>query len=150
MAEPCPTVSCFVCSSAHFKIKSTDELRTQLKKLDLLANTAVPLNSSTAPASGSTMATLESLLNTFVKQSYLEKAPNHLYTVLPGQENAAKQRKKTAAQQAELNNLNASLGTGAGGDPAMEWRWGPKSDREIGESHIQSFIYQWVSVSSWS
>jgi hypothetical protein len=105
----------------------------------------MPLNPATAPALGHTALTVENLLNTFVKQSYLEKAANAHYTVMPGQEKAQKQRKgRTEAQQTAFDALGAKLGSGAGGDPSMEWRWGARADREVGETNVAEFAYECV------
>ena len=63
---------------------------------------------------------MEALLGTFIKQGYLEKQPNGL-----GAAN------KNRATQEDV---------GEGGDPTLEWRWGPRADVEMGELNMAKFI----------
>lgn len=78
------------------------------------------MNPSTAPSTAITKLNMEALLGTFIKQGYLEKQPNGL-----GAAN------KNRATQEDV---------GDGGDPTLEWRWGPRADVEMGELNMAKFI----------
>lgn len=80
------------------------------------------MNPSTAPSTALTKLTVDALLGTYVKQGYLEKQPNAL---------AGATQKSKNTQDAEKNE---------GGDPTMEWRWGPRADIEMGETNVAKFI----------
>lgn len=79
------------------------------------------MNPSTAPSTAMQKLNVDALLGTFQKQGYLEKQPNGLGAA----------QKNRATQQEDL---------GEGGDPTMEWRWGPRADVEMGEVNIARFI----------
>lgn len=104
----------------------SDHLRSYFKKLDVLPNTDLPINSSTAPSTASTKLTLDGLLQTFTKQGYLERI---------GTTGGRSRR-----EQHEADAVEARTGSGGGGDPNLSWRWGARADGEIGETNIGHFI----------
>jgi hypothetical protein len=111
-----------------------DQLVSYLKRLSLTPSTTLPLSlASPHPDS----ITLSSFLSTLVKQQYLERGSSaHLGAATQG---GTKSQARTQTQRATQKGKDAGA---EAGDPAIEWRWGPRSEVEFGEVGVAKFVHQ--------
>lgn len=119
-----------------------DQLVSYLKRLSLLPSTPLPL-SLASPHPGS--ITLSSFLSHLIKQQYLERGSSaHVLGATQAQGAAAKSQARTQTQRAtQKKNKDAGAGAAAeAGDPAIEWRWGPRSEVEFGEMGVAKFVHE--------
>lgn len=112
-----------------------DQLVSYLKRLSLTPSTTLPLSlASPHPDS----ITLSSFLSHLVKQQYLERGSSaHLGAATQG----ATSQARTQTQRATQKGKDAG-GAAEAGDPAIEWRWGPRSEVEFGEVGVARFVHQ--------
>ncbi|KAG0655147.1 hypothetical protein C6P46_001139 [Rhodotorula mucilaginosa] len=116
------------------KVLGDDQLVSYLKRLSLTPSTTLPLSlASPHPDS----ITLSSFLSTLVKQQYLERGSSaHLGAATQG---GTKSQARTQTQRATQKGKDAGA---EAGDPAIEWRWGPRSEVEFGEVGVAKFVHQ--------
>ncbi|GAA5881731.1 hypothetical protein JCM3774_005971 [Rhodotorula dairenensis] len=123
------------------KVLGDDQLVSYLKRLSLFPTTTVP-QSLAVPNPDS--LTLAQFLSNLVKQQYLERASSgHLGATTQGASTQKKTRRtsSTARSRKSQDANSSTTGGGGGGDPAVEWRWGPRSEVEFGQVGVGQFIH---------
>lgn len=115
--------------------RRADQLVSYLKRLSLTPSTPLPL-SLASPHPG--LITLSNFLSNLVKQQYLERGSSaHLGAATQGGAGKSQVR-TTQTQRATQKNKDAA----EAGDPAIEWRWGPRSEVEFGQVGVAKFVHQ--------
>ncbi|BGP56297.1 hypothetical protein JCM8202v2_003912 [Rhodotorula sphaerocarpa] len=130
------------------RVLGDDQLISYLKRLSLTPSTPLPLSLSAPHPDALTLAKYLELL---VRQQYLECA-NSGQGGATGATQAQTQtqggrsgRPSTGGTQRKKRGGGAGDGErgGAGaeaGDPALEWRWGPRAEAELGEKGVGQFV----------
>ncbi|EJF59467.1 hypothetical protein DICSQDRAFT_172060 [Dichomitus squalens LYAD-421 SS1] len=109
------------------RVVSDGDLRAMLKRLQLPASAAVPLNSQ---ATNGQSLTIDAYLAQLTRQGYLEKLHVGTAAAVKGGQ------KRARATQAPT-----------GGDDhlhAFEWRWGARALTEVGERGIAQFVAEFM------
>ncbi|KWU44388.1 hypothetical protein RHOSPDRAFT_33949 [Rhodotorula sp. JG-1b] len=123
------------------KVLGDDQLVSYLKRLSLTPSTNLPLSlASPHPDS----ITLSSFLSHLIKQQYLERGSSaHLGAATQGGGGGgAKSQARTTQTQRATHRGKEAGGAAEAGDPAIEWRWGPRSEVELGQVGVAKFVHQ--------
>lgn len=102
----------------------------------MFPSTPIPLSlSSPHPTS----LTLSAYLTKLTQQQYLERsktagANSNTQTQGGGGGGAGRSQAPSRTQRATAEGVQES------GDPAIEWRWGPRSEAELGEEGVARFV----------
>ncbi|GAA5830667.1 hypothetical protein JCM5353_007579 [Sporobolomyces roseus] len=117
------------------KVLGDDQLISYLRRLNLFPSTPIPLSlSSPHPTS----LTLSAYLTKLTQQQYLERSKtagaNSNTQTQGGGGGAGRSQAPSRTQRATAEGVQES------GDPAIEWRWGPRSEAELGEEGVARFV----------
>lgn len=116
-----------------YTLSLVDQLISYLRRLNLFPSTPIPLSlSSPHPTS----LTLSAYLTKLTQQQYLErsKTAGAAQTQGGGGGGAGRSQAPSRTQRATAEGVQES------GDPAIEWRWGPRADAELGEEGVARFV----------
>ena len=106
------------------------ELRKQLRKLHLDDNSSIHLTTqSTQPS-----LTLTPLLNSFLRQSYLEHINIASKSNTKGKKRSRNVASTQGGSQADVNHDD------------WEFRWGPRAKAEVGEVGVANFLAEFMAT----
>lgn len=121
-----------------------DQLISYLRRLSLTPSSVLPLSLQFPHPSSLTLA---QFLNTLVKAQYLERGKSGT-SGAPGTQGAAGAGgaggaggggRRTQAP-ARTQRTDAQGEKAESGDPAVDWRWGPRAEAELGELGVARFV----------
>ncbi|KAM0789606.1 hypothetical protein ACM66B_000412 [Microbotryomycetes sp. NB124-2] len=113
------------------KAITDDQLVMYLRRLSLTPSTVIPMSINSAHGDQTTLA---KYIDQLVQQGYLEKAAS-----TTGGAAAATQIGKSSGRVPSTQRTQRASGVEAG-DPGIEYRWGARSEVELGEVGIAKFI----------
>ncbi|TNY22182.1 MAGE family-domain-containing protein [Rhodotorula diobovata] len=126
------------------KVLGDDQLISYLRRLSLTPSSVLPLSLQFPHPSSLTLA---QFLNTLVKAQYLERGKSGT-SGAPGTQGAAGAGgaggaggggRRTQAP-ARTQRTDAQGEKAESGDPAVDWRWGPRAEAELGELGVARFV----------